>query len=110
MTRDLKHVVIYGAFGLLLGAKIVEVLLTRSDTGIMDWWLLLVGLGAAVVHYLPVKEKPRSTPDTPHESKPAAKPEDDDTLVLRDHPDLERDREPGPYVATGDGRRSGGFL
>lgn len=88
MTRELKHVVIYGAFGLLLGTKIVEVLLTRSDTGLIDWWLLLIGLGAALVHYLPTRDN--SVEDDP--SHPTTDPESDDhdTLVLRDHPDLER--------------------
>lgn len=96
MTRDIKHVVIYGAFGLLLGAKIVEVLLTRSDTGIIDWWLLLIGLGAALVHYLPT----RDNTDEDDPPNPSARPEaeDDDTLVLRDHSDLERSDQPARHA------------
>ncbi|PPK85229.1 hypothetical protein CLV84_2121 [Neolewinella xylanilytica] len=89
MTQDLKQIVIYGAFGLLLGAKIVEVLLTRSDTGIIDWWLLLIGVGAAVVHYFPTKAKPQSA-DAPRQAAFDATRDDEDTLVLRDHPNAER--------------------
>ncbi|WP_238752263.1 hypothetical protein [Neolewinella maritima] len=81
MTRDLKHVIIYGAFGLLLGAKVVEVLLTRTDTSLLDWWLLIIGVVAAVIHYLPT-------------TKPTAADEPDDTLVLRDPAHLERSRPP----------------
>ena len=88
MTQDLKHIIVYGAFGLLLGTKIVEVLFTRTDTGLMDWWLLLIGVGAAVVHYLPLKEK--TPPDDQRPASSAAPREDEDTLVLRDHPDAER--------------------
>lgn len=90
MTREHKHIIVYGAFGLLLGAKIVEVLLTRSDTGLLDWWLLLIGLSAAIVHYLPVseqavEEQPKEGDD---QGTPAGKPED--TLVLRNHTHLKR--------------------
>ena len=90
MTRDLKHVIIYGAFGLLLGAKIVEVLLTRTDTSLVDWWLLVIGVVAAVIHYLPT-------------TKPESADEPEDTLVLRDptHPERSKapERDPTPAAA-----------
>ncbi|WP_198661672.1 hypothetical protein [Lewinella sp. IMCC34183] len=105
MTRELKHVVVYGAFGLLLGAKIVEVLLTRTDTGIMDWWLLLVGLGAAIVHYLPTSEKQTPAADDPRQAAPEPDAEEPETLVLRDYPDLERGGYPGHHPAAPDGNR-----
>ena len=98
MTRDLKHVIVYGAFGLLLGAKIVEVLLTRTDTSLLDWWLLLVGAVAAVVHYLPTatEEAKAQPPDKPHpEDAPAEPP-----LVLRDPADLERGPTAAGHPAT----------
>ena len=88
MTQDLKHIIVYGAFGLLLGTKLVEVLFTRTDTGLMDWWLLLIGVGAAVVHYLPLKDK--TTKDAKRPASSDKRREDEDTLVLRDHPDAER--------------------
>ena len=104
MTRDLKHVIIYGAFGLLLGAKIVEVLLTRTDTSLLDWWLLVIGVVAAVIHYLPT-------------AKPDAADEPEDTLVLRDPTHLERsrtpERDPAAATATGGEREEdagGGFV
>ncbi|NJB85943.1 hypothetical protein GGR26_001711 [Lewinella marina] len=98
MTRELKHVIVYGAFGLLLGTKIVEVLLTRSDTGIIDWWLLLIGLGAALVHYLPTRDNTPEEDDPPHQST-TPEDEDHDTLVLRDHPDPERGGQPQRHPA-----------
>ena len=97
MTRDLKHVIVYGAFGLLLGAKIVEVLLTRTDTSLLDWWLLLIGVVAAIVHYLPTKEatdKPEVTATTDSKPQPKDAPAEP-PLVLRDPADLER----GPTAA-----------
>ena len=88
MTRDLKHVIVYGAFGLLLGAKIVEVLLTRTDTSLLDWWLLLIGVVAAVVHYLPTANpNPKDAPAEP-------------PLVLRDPADLERGPTAAGHPAT----------
>ncbi|WP_211097060.1 hypothetical protein [Neolewinella litorea] len=108
MTRELKHVVIYGAFGLLLGTKIVEVLLTRTDTGIMDWWLLLIGLGAALVHYLPTRDK--TDEDDPRKQSAEPEEEDHDTLVLRDHPDLERSGEPRRHPAPAEGTTIGPYL
>ena len=95
MTRDLKHVIIYGAFGLLLGAKIVEVLLTRTDTSLLDWWLLVVGVVAAVIHYLPT-------------AKPTTADEPEDTLVLRDPTHLERSRPPERDPAAATAARGGG--
>ncbi|MBB4080422.1 hypothetical protein GGR28_003056 [Lewinella aquimaris] len=92
MTREHKHVIIYGAFGLLLGTKIVEVLLTRTDTGIIDWWLLLIGVGAAIVHYLPVNEKSEPGDDT-RKNEPKFG-EEEDTLVLRDHSHPQRSGSP----------------
>ncbi|MGB3800638.1 MAG: hypothetical protein WA952_12560 [Lewinella sp.] len=89
MTQDLKQVIVYGAFGLLLGTKIVEVLFTRTDTGIMDWWLLLIGLGAAAVHYFPTRSKSAPADDSRSERADTRR-NDEETLVLRDHPDTER--------------------
>ncbi|MCP9234713.1 hypothetical protein [Lewinella sp. JB7] len=109
MTREHKHVIVYGAFGLLLGAKIVEVLLTRSDTGIIDWWLLLIGLAAAVVHYLPVTEKSERQNDQ-HQKEPTADEAASDTLVLRDHPDPERGRKSREYAPPAEPDGTGGFV
>ncbi len=110
MTRDHQHAIVYGAFGLLLGAKIVEVLLSRSDTGFIDWWLLLIGVGAAIVHYLPVTEKSAPADDSRNTAAPSEDAGDDDTLVLRDHPYPERGRTPGGDPAAADGDRPDPFL
>jgi hypothetical protein len=92
MTRDVKHAIVYGAFGLLLGAKIVEVIVSRPDVSLIDWWLLLIGIGAAIVHYLPTRDQAarRDDPNKTQASLPPAA--EDDTLVLRDYPDPERGR------------------
>ena len=107
MTREHKHIIVYGAFGLLLGAKIVEVLLTRSDTGFFDWWLLLIGICAAIVHYLPVNEQAkREQPREGHdEGTPGERPED--TLVLRNHTHLKRTPPPGRHLEPLNARRDG---
>ena len=108
MTRDLKHVIVYGAFGLLLGAKIVEVLLTRSDTSLMDWWLLLIGVVAAIVHYLP------TDPERPAEKPQSADEAPEETLVLRDPAHPERSaaptRHPAAAPAGADRERDDGFV
>lgn len=92
MLASTKQVIIYGAFGLLLGAKIVEVLLT-GGAGLLDWWLLIIGLAAAIVHYLPEQKNAADQP--PREHYLTDREAGHDTLVLRDHSDPERsDRAP----------------
>ena len=113
MTREHKHVIIYGAFGLLLGAKVVEVILTRSDVGFFDYWLLLIGVTAAVIHYLPTTEHKRTNHERGEQSGDREREQgSEDTLVLRNHTHIKRsppprrdaaplsrrDREADPFV------------
>jgi hypothetical protein len=87
MLASTKQIIIYGAFGLLLGAKIVEVLLA-GGAGLLDWWLLGIGLAAAIIHYLP--EQKNATSQSSQASCAADHANDIDALVLRDPADVER--------------------
>jgi len=87
MLASTKQVIIYGAFGLLLGAKIVEVLLA-GGAGLLDWWLLIIGLAAAFIHYLPEQKNAPRQPQK--EQSFADRKIDHDALVLRDPSDVER--------------------
>jgi hypothetical protein len=87
MLASTKQIIIYGAFGLLLGAKIVEVLLA-GGAGLLDWWLLIIGLAAAIVHYLPERKDVANQP--PREQHYAEQEPKDDALVLLDPADAER--------------------
>ena len=93
MQKNTKQIIIYGAFGLLLGAKIVEVLFI-GGAGLLDWWLLLMGAAAAIVHYLPEKADASSTAQ---EQGWSAESSTDSPLVLRDYPDTQRGRTPTAY-------------
>ena len=85
MTKDTKQIIIYGAFGLLLGAKLTDVLFNGG--GLLDWWLLLLGIAAAIIHYLPVSQDEKRQEQ---DGQTAGGKDDNETLVLRDHPDPER--------------------
>jgi hypothetical protein len=87
MLASTKQIIIYGAFGLLLGAKIVEVLLA-GGAGLLDWWLLIIGLAAAIIHYLP--EQKNAASQSSKESYSSDRSIDIDALVLRDPTDVER--------------------
>jgi hypothetical protein len=85
MKSEIKQIIIYGAFGLLLGAKLIDVLFNGG--GLLDWWLLLMGLAAAIIHYLPAsKDEKKQEQD----GQTTGRNDDNETLVLRDHPDPER--------------------
>jgi hypothetical protein len=94
MLASTKQIIIYGAFGLLLGAKIVEVLLA-GGAGLLDWWLLIIGLTAAIIHYLPEQKNAVSQP--PRESYFTDRKTDNDGLVLRDSSDIERNDHAANY-------------
>ncbi|MFK8161065.1 MAG: hypothetical protein AB8H12_01270 [Lewinella sp.] len=87
MLASTKQIIIYGAFGLLLGAKIVEVLLA-GGAGLLDWWLLIIGLAAAIIHYLP--EQKDVANQSPREQRYYEQEPEQDALVLRDPTDAER--------------------
>ncbi|WP_052333897.1 hypothetical protein [Neolewinella persica] len=87
MLASTKQIIIYGAFGLLLGAKIVEVLLA-GGAGLLDWWLLIIGLTAAIVHYLP--EHKDAANKSLREQRHSEQEPQHDALVLRDPADAER--------------------
>ncbi|WP_173021313.1 hypothetical protein [Lewinella sp. W8] len=87
MKQGIQQILIYGAFGLLLGAKMVEVLI-NDGVGLFDYWLLGIGLAAAIIHYLPKKHEA-----TDHE-RSHSQAYGEDTLVLRDHSRLERGQHP----------------
>jgi hypothetical protein len=95
MLASTKQIIIYGAFGLLLGAKIVEVLLA-GGAGQLDWWLLIIGLAAAIIHYLPERKNAVSQP--PKEPYSTNRAIDNDALVLRDPTDVERNDHPSNYA------------
>ena len=94
MLASTKQIIIYGAFGLLLGAKIVEVLLA-GGAGLLDWWLLIIGLTAAIIHYLP--EQKNAASQSSKESYFTDRKIDNDALVLRDHSDIERNNYAANY-------------
>ncbi len=85
MKTETKQIIIYGAFGLLLGAKLIDVLFNGG--GLFDWWVLLIGLLAAFIHYLPAR-KDEITKE--QGGRAVAGNNEDETLVLGDHPDPER--------------------
>lgn len=85
MKTETKQIIIYGAFGLLLGAKLIDVLFNGG--GLFDWWILLIGLLAAFFHYLPTR-KDENTKE--QGGRAATSYNEDETLVLGDHPDPER--------------------
>jgi hypothetical protein len=99
MKQGTQQIFIYGAFGLFLGAKIVEVLI-NDGVGLFDYWLLGIGLAAAIIHYLPRKHE--ATDQKGNHSRPY----EEDTLVLRDHSRFERSRHPETASADRHGRTS----
>lgn len=87
MKSETKQIIIYGAFGLLLGAKLVDVLFNGG--GLLDWWLLLMGLAAAFIHYLPATQD-ETTTEQGGQAGGDREHDEAETLVLRDHPDPQR--------------------
>ena len=87
MKPETKQIIIYGAFGLLLGAKLIDVLFNGG--GLIDWWVLLIGLLAAFIHYLPAR-KDEITKEQGGTNNQLHAEEETDFLVLGDHPDPKR--------------------
>lgn len=87
MKPETKQIIIYGAFGLLLGAKLIDVLFNGG--GLLDWWILLIGLAAAFIHYLPAR-KDETTKEQDGRVAADHNEGEAETLVLGDHPDPER--------------------
>gem|GEM_PF-4535482 len=104
MNPATKQIIIYGAFGLLLGAKIIDVLFTGG--GLLDWWVLLMGLAAAVIHYLPVR-KNETKEQNHHQASESYDDSASDALLLRDHPHPERGGEIAPLPERPAQRRAG---
>lgn len=89
----IKQTLIYGAFGILLGSKLVE-MMTTGGHSLLDWWVLLLGLGAAIVHYLPAGIKNSASEHDGYSAQGRSTnhfhSEPEEELVLHNHPHAER--------------------